>query len=111
LQFAGCAVPTASYNDFSVNLNNRNFTMSNGTAVATVRVNSFGSGPVTLTATGMPSGVTASISDTSMVSGVATLTLSATKTAAWQTVPITLWATGNGRVHSVTIDVTVVPAS
>jgi hypothetical protein len=110
-QFAACAVPAASYNDFSVNLNNRNFTMTDGTAVATVRVNSFGSGPVTLTATGMPSGVTASISDTSMVSGVATLTLSATKTAAWQTVPITLWATGNGRVHSVTIDVTVVPAS
>ncbi len=110
-QFAACAIPAASYNDFSVNLNNRNFTMSDGTAVATVRVNSFGFGPVTLAATGMPSGVTASISDTSMVSGVATLTLSAAKTAARQTVPITLWAAGNGRVHSVTIDVTVVPTS
>jgi hypothetical protein len=109
-QFAACAIPTPSFDDFSVNLDNRNYTMTSGTAVATVRVNSFGFGRVALSATGMPSGVSASISNPNLTSGVAKLTISANKYAAWQTVPITLWAAGNGRVHSVTINVTVVPA-
>jgi hypothetical protein len=111
-QFAGSFIPAPLWTDFSMNLNGRNFTMSGGVAEATVRVNSFGFGPVALSATGLPAGVSASFSNAEMMtSGVSTLTLSAGKTAAKQTVPITLWAEGSGRVHSVTIGVTVVPAA
>jgi Right handed beta helix region len=106
---AACREPTASFADFNVNLDNRNYTMSGGNAVSTIRVNSFGSGAVSLRATGMPSGVSASIGNANLVSGVATLTLSATKLAANQTVPITLWATSGSRVHSVAFNVHVVP--
>jgi hypothetical protein len=108
---AACAVPTTTYKDFNVIVNSGKYTMAAGKAVATVHVNSFGFGAVTLSATGMPSGVTASISNGSLTSGVATLTLSASKTAARQTVPITLWATGSNRVHSVTFNVVIVPAA
>ena len=106
---AACSAPVPTFTDFDVILNNRNYTMTSGKAVATVRVNSFGFGAVTLTTSGMPAGVTASLSQTSMVSGVATLTLSATKAAAKQTVPITLWAVGKDRVHSATFNVAVAP--
>jgi hypothetical protein len=58
----------------------------------------------------MPAGVSGSFSQTSLVSGVVALTFSATKTAARQSVPITLWAVGKDRVHSVTFNLTVVPA-
>jgi hypothetical protein len=106
---AACAVPTTTYKDFNVIVDSGKYTMAAGKSVATVHVNSFGFGAVTLSATGMPSGVTTSISNGSLTSGVATLTLSASKTAAKQTVPITLWATGSNRVHSVTFNVVVVP--
>ncbi len=106
---AACTAPTPSFTDFNVVLDNRNYTMSSGKTVSTIRVNSFGSGTVSLTATGMPSGVSASISNANLLSGVATLTLSATSSAANQTVPITLWATSGSRVHSVTFNVHVVP--
>jgi hypothetical protein len=106
---AACSAPVPTFTDFDVILNNRNYTMTSGKAVATVRVSSFGFGGVTLTTSGMPAGVTASLSQTSMVSGVATLTLSATKAAAKQTVPITLWAVGKDRVHSATFNVAVAP--
>jgi hypothetical protein len=104
-----CKVPAPTFTDFNVNLDNRNYTMSGGKAVSTIRVNSFGSDAVSLRAMGMPSGVSASISNANLVSGVATLTLSATNSAANQTVPITLWATSGDRVHSVTFNVHVVP--
>ena len=107
---AACAVPAPTFADFNVVLNNRSFTMASGKAAATVRVSSFGFGAVTLSATGMPAGVSGSFSQTSLVSGVATLTFSATKTAARQSVPITLWAVGKDRVHSVTFNLAVVPA-
>jgi hypothetical protein len=105
---AGCTAPTASYADFNVNLDNRTYTMSAGKTVATARVNSFGYGPVSLSVTGMPSGVSASISNANLVSGVATITISAVSSAKNQTVPITLWAVSGSRVHSVTFSVSVV---
>jgi len=105
---AACAAPTPSYADFQVNMDNRTYTMSSGKAVATARVSSFGYGAVGLRVTGMPAGVSASISNASMVSGVATITLLATSAATNQTVPITLWATSGSRVHSVTFSVGVV---
>jgi hypothetical protein len=105
---AACTAPAASYPDFNVNLDNRIYTMSSGKAVATVQVNSFGYGAVSLSASGMPSGVSAYISNANLVSGVATITLSAKSSAVNQTVPITLWAVSGNRVHSVTFSVSVV---
>jgi hypothetical protein len=72
-------------------------------------VNSFSFGAVTLAVTGLPVGVTATLSQQNLVSGVSTLTLTAAKTAVNQTVPITLWAYGNSRVHSATFYVHVIP--
>lgn len=105
-----CTVPSPQYADFSVNLDNRSYTMSGGVASATVRVNSFGFGPVSLSVTGMPSGVGAWLSQQYLSSGVVTLNVYAQNWAANQTVPITLWASGNGRVHSVTFYVHVIPS-
>lgn len=106
---AWCAIPTPTFTDFNVNLNNNAYTMSSGKAVATVSVNSFGSGTVDLSVSGLPSGVSASLSKQSLVSGVATLTLTASDDAASENVPITLWASGNNIVHSVTFYVQVAP--
>jgi hypothetical protein len=106
---SACAVPTPSYADFHVVVDSGSYTMSSGQAVATIHVNSFGTGAVTLHATGMPAGVTASISQPNLVSGVAKLTLSASASATAQTVPITLWAADSDRIHSVTFKVAVAP--
>src|ERR1017187_4315033 len=103
-----CAAPQPSFVDFNVNVDNRTYAMVSGKTVVNVQVNSFGSGAVTLSTTGLPSGVTATISQPTLVSGFATLTLTAAKTATAQTVPITLWAVGSGGVHSVTFSVQVV---
>jgi hypothetical protein len=97
-----CKAPTPTYADFNVNVDSRNYTMASGKAVATVRVNSFGYGPVTLKAEGMPSGVSAALSQSSLTSGVVTLTFNSTTTAVAQTVPITLFGVSGSRVHSAT---------
>ena len=104
-----CTVPAPSFSDFHVNVDNGTYTMSSGKAVVTVRVKSFGFGTVSLKATGMPSGVTAAISNANLVSDVASLTLSSTRYAANQTVPITLFAVSGARVHTITFSLHVVP--
>ena len=104
-----CTAPKPAYADFSVNLDNDNYTMSAGKAVATVRVNSFGYGAVTLTAEGMPSGVSATLSQASLTSGVVTLTFNSTTSAVAQTVPITLFGVSGSRVHSATFYLHVTP--
>ena len=78
------------------------YTMSAAKAVATARVNSFGFGTVNLQVSGLPAGVTAALSQSSLVSGSVTLTFTAKSTAVKQTVPITLWAVSGSRVHNVT---------
>ena len=83
--------------------------MSSGKAVVNLRVNSFGSGTVTLAASGLPSGVSASFQSNNMVSGVSALTLTASSSATIQTVPITIYANSGDRVHSVTVSVAVHP--
>ncbi len=105
-----CSVPNPTYTDFAVNLDKETYTMSGGSTTATVRVNSFGYGTVTLSVDGFPSHVWATLSKTSLVSGALTLKLSASSSAANQTVPITLWATSGSRVHSITFYVHVVPS-
>lgn len=107
---SGCAVPSTSFPDFSVNADNRNYSMSRGHTTATLRVNSFNFGTVSLKVTGMPRGVSASLSRSSLSSGVVTLYLSANSTAAYQTAPITIWGYGGSRVHSVTVNVHVAHA-
>jgi hypothetical protein len=107
---AACAVPTPKYADFNVILNSGNFTMSGGSVAATARVISFGFGTANLSVTGLPSGVSASISNGSLVSGVSTITFWASSSAANQTVPVTLWAVSGSRVHSATFYLHVVPA-
>jgi hypothetical protein len=102
-----CTVPSPSFTDFNVNLDNNSYTMSAGKAVATARVNSFGYGTVNLQVSRLPGGVSASLSQASLVSGTVTLTLTASKTAVTQTVPVTLWGISGSRVHSVTFYVNV----
>ncbi len=106
---AACAAPTASFADFSVVVDNRSYTMSSGVAVANVNVRSFGFGPVSLRVSGLPSGVGASFSQQSLVSGTSAITFTSSSAAVAQTVPITLWATSGSRVHSVTFYVQVRP--
>lgn len=108
---AACALPSPSFPDFNINMDSGSYTMSAGKVVATVHVNSFGWGPVGLTLSALPSGVTAAMSQTNLTSGVVTITFTASATAVNQKVPITLWAAGNSRVHSATFYVQVVPGS
>jgi hypothetical protein len=104
-----CAIPAANYADFSVTLNAGAYTMASGSAAATARVSSFGYGSVGLSVSGLPAGVTASMSSASLVSGTSTIEFSATSSAVNQTVPITLWAVSGSRVHSATFNLHVVP--
>lgn len=105
-----CWVGVPSFTDFAVNLEDESIAMAKGAGSTNVYVNSFGYGAVTLNVAGLPSGVSAHLSKTSLVSGTLTLSLTATKTAKNQTVPITLWASSGARAHSVTVYVSVVHA-
>ena len=90
-----------------MNLDSNAYTMSGAKAVATARVNSFGYGSVNLQVSGLLSGVSATLSQASLVSGTVSVTLTASKTAVTQTVPITLWGVSGSRVHCVTFYVSV----
>lgn len=104
-----CAAPAPSFTDFNVVLDNNTYTMSAAKAVATARVNSFGYGTVNLKVSGLPSGVSGSLSQSSLVSGAVTVTFSAAPTAVKQKVPVILWGVSGSRVHSVTIYLNVSP--
>ena len=102
-----CAAPAPDYADFSMGLNREHYTMSGGQTVALLRLSSFGYGPVSLSVSGLPGGVSASFSDNNVGSGLVTVTLSATSWAATQTVPVTLWGSSGSRVHSMTFNLAV----
>ncbi len=104
---ASCEVPPPSFTDFSVNADNNAYQMKAGSTAITLRVNSFKYGQVTLAASGVPQGVTASFSPRNLLNGVTVLTLAASKNAKHQTVPITIFANSGSRVHSVTVSVEV----
>ncbi len=106
-----CTVPAPTLPDFRVTVDSNIYAMSAAKATATARVSSFGYGTVSLQVSGLPSGVTASFSQSSMVSGAATLTFTAASTAVKQTVPITVWGISGSRVHSVTFYLAVSPTS
>ena len=104
-----CTIPTPSFSDFRVTVDSGTYAMSAAKAVASVRVDSFGYGTVNLQVSGLPSGVTANFSQSSLVSGVVTLTFAAASNAQTQTVPVTLWGISGSRVHSVTFYLSVSP--
>ena len=105
-----CAIPNPAISDFVVDLNYENYTMTSSGAVVAAHVKSYGYGTVNLWVTGLPSGVSAYLSQQSLTSGVVNLTLKATTWAARQEVPITLWAVSGSLVHSVTFYVQVEPS-
>ena len=110
-QPASCVVPAPTFTDFSVKLDNRTYAMSGAKATIKLWVNSFGSGTVSLAVAGLPSGVTASYSQNSLISGAPVLTLTASSAAINQTVPITIIANSGSRVHTVSVNVHIVPAT
>ena len=105
-----CAIPSQSYTDFNVVMSRESYSMASGRAVIPFNVNSYGFGTVSLSISGLPSGVSASLNHYSLVKGTVNLTLSATNYAVNKVVPITLWAVSGNRVHSVTVNVHIVPA-
>ena len=84
--------------------------MSAGKATAKLRVDSFGYGTVSLAISGLPTGVTATLSSKSLISGAVIVTFSASTSAVSKVVPITIWATSGTRVHYITLNVAVSPA-
>jgi hypothetical protein len=107
---AACTAPAATFTDFSLGLDRESYSMSAGKATARLRVNSFGYGTVTLAISGLPAGVSATLSSQSLVSGAVTVTFSASASAAAKVVPITIWASSGARVHYMTFNVSVTPA-
>ena len=102
-----CAIPAASYPDFSLSAHDAasyisSFVMSNGALAIPLQVRSFGFGTVQLSVSGVPSGVGASFSPSTLVSGSSTLTLTASSAASAQTVAITVFAVSGSRVHTLT---------
>ena len=104
-----CNAPAPDYADFSMGLNREKYAMSGGQVVAVLRLSSFRYGPVSLSVSGLPGGVSASFSDNDVASGLVKVTLSAANWAATQTVPVTLWGISGSRVHSMTFDLAVSP--
>jgi hypothetical protein len=112
---AGCTAPSPSYPDFQLQAHNAAsyvavYPMVAGTVSIPVQVRSFGYGSVGLSVSGLPAGVTSSFSTSSLVSGNSVLTLSAASSATSGQIPVTIFGTSAGRVHSITVMVTVSPA-
>jgi len=107
---SGCGIPTQTYTDFNVVMSRESYSMASGRVVIPFSVNSYGFGTVSLSVSGLPSNVSASLNHYSLVKGTVNLTLSATHYAVNKVVPITLWAVSGSRVHSVTVNVHIVPA-
>lgn len=102
------AQPTVG--DFSLSATPSTLTVQPGTsttiAIAIARVGGF-TGPVTLTATGLPPGVTASFVPSPATGTISTLTLSAASVAG--TFPITITGTGTPGARSAAVTLTVAP--
>jgi hypothetical protein len=104
-----CAIPSQSFTDFQISLNQESYSMSSRKATIMAKVASFGYGTIYLSTSGLPSGVSASMNHSSITNGIVTITLTASSSASNRTVPITFWATSGSRVHSVTTNVHIVP--
>jgi regulation of enolase protein 1 (concanavalin A-like superfamily) len=99
--------------DFSLSASPTSLTVvqgNNGTSTITVNpLNGF-SGSVSLSASGLPSGVTASFSPNPTTS-TSTLTLTASGTAATGTATVTITGTSGALTHTTTISLTVNPST
>lgn len=112
---SNCGIPGPAYPDFQLLAHNAasyvaTYAMSGGKVTVPLQVRSFNYGKVSLSVRGLPSGVTASFTSWSLYSGNSTLTLIASKSAQYATVPITIYGVSGSRVHSITIKVAVKPA-
>jgi hypothetical protein len=99
--------------DFAVSASPTSVSVAQGgsktTTISTTVSGGFNSA-VSLSATGLPSGVTASFSPSSIAapgSGSSTLTFTASSTATLGTSTVTINATGGGKSHSTTVSLTV----
>jgi hypothetical protein len=99
--------------DFAVSASPTSVSVAQGgsktTTISTTVSGGFNSA-VSLSASGLPSGVTASFSPSSIAapgSGSSTLTFTASSTAALGTSTVTINATGGGKSHSTTLSLTV----
>jgi Right handed beta helix region/Protein of unknown function (DUF1565) len=108
-QPTNCAVPNPSFPDFSIIADNHSYAMSTGRAAIKLLVHSYAYDAVNITVAGLPSGVTASHSQSSVVDGSDTVTLTASHSAANQTVLATIIASRGSRVHTVSVYVHIVP--
>ena len=104
---ASCGGPSSVYPDFQLLAHNAaawvsSYTMSGGRVSIPLQVRSFNYGTVHLSVSGLPSGVSGSFSTSSLVSGNSTLTLTASSSAAYQTVLVTIFGVSGNRVHSIT---------
>jgi hypothetical protein len=105
-----CAVPSPSFPDFSIIADNHTYAMSSaGTTAINLLVHSYAYGAVNISVAGLPAGVTATHSQSSLVSGADVVTLTASHSAVNQTVLATIIASRGSRVHMVSIYVHVVP--
>ncbi|MCA1829105.1 MAG: hypothetical protein LC689_19450, partial [Myxococcales bacterium] len=108
-KFPGCGGTTTT-NDFSINANPTTVTVNqgaSGTSTISTAVTAGSAQSVALSASGVPSGATASFSPTSVTSGnSSTLTLNA-GTAAAGTYTVTVTGTGASATHSTTVSLTV----
>jgi len=105
-----CAIPSTTFPDFAVSLNRPGYSMTSGAATGLVSVVSYNYRTVNIWFTGLPNGVSASLSTRHLTSGLVTIEFRASRTAAWRTVPVTLWAVSGNRVHSVTFNLSVTPS-
>src|SRR5215470_11040383 len=99
--------------DFSLSASSTSLSLTQGnsasTTISTAATGGFNSA-ITLSASGLPAGVTASLSPTSIAApgnGSSTLTFSASSTAATGTSNVTVTATGGGVTHTTTIALTI----
>ena len=104
---ASCTPPTPAMADFNIDTDNRTYTMTSGKAVSILHVNSFGLGAVNLRLAGVPSGVTATLTQSTLVSGTVKINFTSSMAAVAQTAPITIWASSGSRVHSITFNLKV----
>lgn len=113
---SACTVPAPSYVDFALLARNAvnfvpSYSMVNGTVAIPLQVESFGYGDVGLSVTGLPAGVTAQFSQSTIVSGNLTLTLQASSAVPAQTASVVVFGTSKSRVHSLALTVNITPAS
>jgi hypothetical protein len=105
--------PSAPAPDFSLSTSPASRSVAQGTtgtvSVSTSALNGFASS-ISLSASGLPSGVTAAFSPASIASpgtGSSTLTFTASTTAAVGTSTVTITATGGGKTHTNTVSLSV----